>query len=150
MHIKKCTHSCTVDSCCHRYRPPALLLSSCVCKFGHRSAWSGKSAVSQQLWLTWTQKHQKETKTREKMLRATHLLLGRELNITAHYSQHSHATSSWKDCNCSLWAEAIIKHTPLNSTGKSDSFKGIGSFVKTNDSLVQLSCCGLSCFQLYI
>lgn len=28
----------------------------------------------------------------------------------------------------------MIKNAPLNSSGKADSFKGIGSFRKTNDS----------------
>lgn len=132
MHIKKGTHSCTVDSCCHRYRPPALLLSSCVCEFGHRSAWSGKAAA--ELWPTWTQKHQKETKTREKLLRAAHLQLSRELNITAHYSQHSHATSSWKVCNCSCvnWG--------YDQTRSSKQHWQVW-LRKTNDSLVQLSPC---------
>ncbi len=71
---------------------------------------------------------------------AAHLQLSRELNITAHYSRHSHASSSW---NCSRGTEAMIKHLLRDRFIQKNEW-----FAGSVESLRVFS--PVSCFQLYI
>lgn len=153
----KDTHSCACcDSCFDCSPPRALLFSSCVSEFGHRSACSGETAA--ELWPTFAHRSiRKSQKTSVNLLRAAHLHQPRAKHHGRLFTTFTRekllklksSTRIWTEpASLILFSESVHSKKKNRLIGSTQSLRCVFYFVVLLDILVSVFCSFIVCCEI--